>query len=79
MNLKGEKSFSLAFQYDHTDRLLIRDQKLIENAVLKFTPSDKDESNWQKDDGRLARKDINNVTTLLCLGKSTSKFNTRDC
>ena len=75
LNSKGRKVVqSLAFQYDHTDPInsFVTNQLLGEN-VLPFSPSDRDETNWHKDDGRIARKDINNVTSLLCLGKTTSR------
>ena len=73
LNSKGRKVVqSLAFQYDHTDPInsFVTNQLLGEN-VLPFSPSDRDETNWHQDDGRIARKDINNVTSLLCLGKTT--------
>ena len=75
LNSKGRKVVqSLAYQYDHTDPInAFVSKNLIEDVVLPFKPSDRDETNWQKDDGRIARKDINNVTSLLCLGKSTSR------
>lgn len=75
LNSKGRKVVqSLAFQYDHTDPInSFVAKELIENEILPFKPADKDETNWHKDDGRLARKDINNVTALLCLGKTTSR------
>lgn len=78
LNSKGRKVVqSLAFQFDHTDPInSFVTKELIENEVLRFEPSDKDQPDWRKDDGRLARKDINNVTSLLCLGKTSSKNST---
>jgi hypothetical protein len=68
---------SLAFQYDHTDPINgYVANSLIEDGILSFKPTDRDVTDWRQDDGSLARKDINNVTCLLCLGKSNSKGST---
>jgi hypothetical protein len=75
LNSKVKKvGVSTAFEYDHTDPVnkFIADELIPEN-ILGFVPSDKDVSDWQKDDGRISRKDINTVTCLLALGKNVSK------
>ena len=68
---------SLAFQYDHNDPVnkLIAEE-IVDTNLLGFTPSEKDVSDWQKDDGAISRKDINTVTCLLALGKTNSKSST---
>ena len=75
LNSKGRRvQQSLAFQYDHTDPLnKFVAEELIEKEILPFKPSEKDTSNWKDDNGTLARKDVNSITCLLGLGKTTSK------
>jgi len=78
LNSKTKKVIqSLAFQYDHTDPVnKFIAEEIIETNLLGFKPSEKDVSDWQKDDGAISRKDINTVTCLLALGKSNSKKST---
>ena len=75
LNSKGRKvQQSLAHQYDHTDpinKFVV--ENLIEDGILPFKPSEKDVSDWRRDNGEIARKDVNTVSALLCLGKTTSK------
>ncbi len=75
LNSKGRKvQQSLAHQYDHTDpinKFVV--ENLIEDGMLPFKPSEKDVSDWRRDNGEIARKDVNTISALLCLGKTTSK------
>lgn len=75
LNSKGKKvTQSLAFKFDHTDPInkFISDD-LLPADFFKFEPSEKDLSDWNKDDGTISRKAINTVTCFLCSGKGTSK------
>ena len=78
LNSKGRKVVaSLAYEYDHTDAInKFVSKKLIEEKLLSFKVSPSDQSDWSKDDGSISRKDVNNVTSLLCLGKTSSKTST---
>mgnify|MGYP001408870966 CR=1 FL=1 len=75
LNSKGRKvTKGLAYQYDHTDPInKFVSEQLIDGEILPFKPSEKDVSDWKKDEGSITRKDVNTVTCLLCLGKGTSK------
>ena len=78
LNSKGKTvAKSLAYRFDHTDPInsFVAD-KLIGASILPFAPLDKDETNWHDDSGRLTRKDINNVTAILCLGTQSTKKST---
>ncbi len=75
LNSKGKTvAKSLAYRFDHTDPInsFVADA-LIGDSVLPFVPLERDETNWHEDSGKLTRKDINNVTALLCLGKTSTK------
>jgi len=78
LNSKGRKVVaSLAYEYDHTDAInKFVSKKLIEEELLSFKVSSSDQSDWGKDDGSISRKDVNNITSLLCLGKTSSKTST---
>ncbi len=75
LNSKGRKVVqSLGFLYDRTDPInVFVAETLLDGGIIPFEPSDKDITNWSEDDGKITRKDINNVTSLLCTGKTSSK------
>lgn len=75
LNQKGRKvPASLAYAYDHTDavNVFVKDD-IIEEKLLPFIPKDSDSSDWHVDDGALARKDVNSVSSFLFQGKGSSK------
>ncbi len=78
LNSKGRKVVqSLAYEYDHTDSInKFVAEKLIQDNVLTFKVSSSETSDWANDDGSISRKDVNNITSLLCLGRMQSKGST---
>lgn len=66
---------SYAYNFDHSDEInkFVEENLVLSDEILKFTPSQKDNSDWTDDSGVISRKDINNVTSLLCLGNTASK------
>ncbi|MEP0202220.1 MAG: DNA sulfur modification protein DndB [Halioglobus sp.] len=75
LNSKGKKvELSQALEYDTSNPVnaFIKDE-LIGGGILEFETKIKDSSNWQLDDGKLLRKDLNPVTTLVLFGKVSSR------
>lgn len=78
LNAKGKAvGRSYREQYDHSDPInKFISEELIEENLLGFKLSERDVTDWQKDDGAITRKDVMTVTCLLCLGKTNSKSGT---
>ncbi len=60
------------WQFDHANKInqYVKDNLI--NKILPFEPSQKDQNNWNLDDGRLSRKDVNNLTSIMCIGSTIS-------
>lgn len=77
LNSKGKKvDLATIHDYDRNDPVNLLVQELIENKVLQFPVIHKDISDWSDDEGGIPRKDLNTITSLLVLGKNSSKNST---
>lgn len=67
-------SKSVAFAMDHGDAInnFVRNT-LIGEDILPFEPTAMDQNHWDRDQGKMSRKDVNNVTAIMALGKTNSK------
>jgi hypothetical protein len=75
LNSKGKKvELSQSLEYDTSDAVnsFIK-KELIAGKVLNFDTKMKDSSNWQDDDGKLLRKDLNQISALAMFGKGSTK------
>lgn len=57
-----------AWQFDHANQINKYVKENLIDKILPFQPSQKDQNNWHLDDGCLSRKDVNNLTSIMCIG-----------
>jgi hypothetical protein len=75
LNYRGKKvSSAQNLDYDTSDPLNSLIHDFIDNGIFKFTPRETDESDWQKEEVGLPRKDLNSITSFAMMGKGNASY-----
>ena len=74
LNSKGRKvELAQSLEYDTSNPINVLVHDLIEDEAIGFNIVQKDFSSWHDDTGAQVRKDLNQITSLVVLGKTSSK------
>lgn len=73
-NLQKRPPVGTNLEFDNTDVVnRFVKAELVNEGVLPFRPTYKDQTDWHADDGALLHKDINTITAFLLHGKPSTK------